>query len=131
MYVRTIKVPSSNGTINEYVRVVEAYREHGKVKQRTIADLGRKDVLQAILPKLERVLQGTPRLADEPEGDLDILQADTWGPVLAVRALFDQLGLWDILERVAPKTRGAVSLTERAFVLVANRLVRPHSEHGL
>lgn len=24
MYVRTIKVPSSNGTINEYVRVVEA-----------------------------------------------------------------------------------------------------------
>ena len=44
MYPRTVKVRSSNGTINEYVRVVEAYREDGKVKQRVVADLGRKDV---------------------------------------------------------------------------------------
>ena len=41
MYLRTVKVPSSNGNVNEYVRVVEAYRQDGKVKQRTIADLGR------------------------------------------------------------------------------------------
>ena len=45
MYVRTIKVRSSSGALNEYVRVVEAYRENGKVKQRVVADLGRKDVL--------------------------------------------------------------------------------------
>jgi hypothetical protein len=32
MYVRTIKVRSSNGSLNEYVRVVEAYRDSGKVK---------------------------------------------------------------------------------------------------
>ncbi len=25
MYVRTVKIPSSKGTVNEYVRVVEAY----------------------------------------------------------------------------------------------------------
>ena len=34
MYPRTVKIRSSNGTVNEYVRVVEAYRENGKVKQR-------------------------------------------------------------------------------------------------
>jgi hypothetical protein len=50
MYLRTIKVRSSNGMVNEYVRVVEAYRQDGKVKQRTIADLGRKDFLAEILP---------------------------------------------------------------------------------
>jgi transposase len=131
MYVRTIKVPSSNGTSNEYVRVVEAYRENGKVKQRTIADLGRKDLLLALLPKLERVLKGTPKLEDEPEGDVDILQADTWGPVLVVRTLFEELGLWNIFDEVTAKARGVVSFTDRAFVLVANRLVRPRSEHGL
>ncbi len=131
MYVRTIKVPSSNGTSNEYVRVVEAYRENGKVKQRTIADLGRKDLLVALLPNLERVLKGTPKLEGEPEGDVAILQADTWGPVLVVRTLFDELGLWNILDGVAAKARGDVSFTDRAFVLVANRLVRPRSEHGL
>ena len=131
MYVRTIKVPSSNGTINEYVRVVEAYREHGKVKQRTIADLGRKDVLLALLPQLERVVTGAPKLADAPEGDLAILHADTWGPVLVARTLFDEVGLWDILDGVAAKARGEVSFADRAFVLVANRLVCPKSEHGL
>ena len=58
MYLRTVKVPSSNGNVNEYVRVVEAYRQDGKVMQRTIADLGRKDVLAALLPQLQRLLLG-------------------------------------------------------------------------
>src|ERR1700682_3372060 len=95
MYPRTVKVRSSSGAVNEYVRVVEAYREDGKVKQRVITDLGRKDVLQALLPKLARVLRGEPRLADEP-GAVDILETATWGPVLLIRALFAQLGLWQI-----------------------------------
>ena len=56
MYVRLVKVPSSNGTVNEYVRVVEAYREGGKVKQRVVADLGRKDLLLEVLPGLRRLL---------------------------------------------------------------------------
>jgi transposase len=131
VYVRSVKVPSSNGTTNEYVRVVEAYRENGKVKQRTIAELGRKDVLLAVLPKLERLLKGLPKLLDEPDDDIDILQADTWGPVLAVRTLFEQLGLWSIFDGVERKARGDVSFADRAFVLVANRLIRPKSEHAL
>src|SRR6266446_2813979 len=48
MYPRTVKVRSSSGTVNQYVRVVEAYRDGGKVKQRVVADLGRKDLLVAI-----------------------------------------------------------------------------------
>ena len=40
MYPRTVKVRSTSGAVNEYVRVVEAYREDGKVKQRVVADLG-------------------------------------------------------------------------------------------
>ncbi len=58
MYLRTVKVRSSSGSINEYVRVVEAYRDNGKVKQRTLADLGRKDFLVEILPKLQWFLGG-------------------------------------------------------------------------
>jgi hypothetical protein len=38
MYLRIVKVRSSNGTVNEYVRAVESYREDGKVKQRVVAD---------------------------------------------------------------------------------------------
>ena len=135
MYVRTIKVPSSNGSVNEYVRIVEAYRHNGKVKQRVIANLGRKDLLQELLPKLERVLRGTPLVAGE-DIDVAILQTWTWGPVLVLRTLFDQLGLWQILDeslgRPRPREDAAqVPYADRVFVLVANRLTRPSSEHGL
>jgi transposase len=135
MFIRTVKVPSSSGAVNEYVRVVEAYRQDGKVKQRVIADLGRKDFLLALLPSLQRVLLGQPRLTEQP-ATVDILEAWTWGPVLVIRALFEQLGLWQILDRHLgqPKARddaAQVSYADRAFVLIANRLVRPSSEHGL
>ena len=135
MFIRTIKVPSSNGSINEYVRVVESFRQDGKVKQRVVADLGRKDLLQQLLPNLIRVLRGDPVLAGEGP-DVDILQAWTFGPTLVVRALFDQLGLGTILdERLGqPRPRddqARVPYADRAFVLVANRLIRPASEHAL
>jgi transposase len=130
MYLRTIKVRSSSGAVNEYVRVVEAYRDHGKVKQRTVADLGRKDLLAELFPKLKRLLGYENDSAAPPDNDLDILDASTWGPVLAVRALFDQLGLWTILDAELSKAQD-VPFADRAFVLIANRLIRPASEHGL
>jgi transposase len=133
MFIRTVKVPSSSGTTNEYVRIVESYREGGKVKQRTIADLGRKDVLASLLPQLERVLRGEASTRDAPLGQetpVDVLDALTWGPVLVVRALFEQLGLWPLLDELLG-TRNHEAVADRAFVLIANRLIRPTSEHGL
>jgi len=130
MYPRTVKIRSSNGTVNEYVRVVEAFRENGKVKQRVVADLGRKDLLVQMLPKLQRLLAGVESLdiADLPAPD--VLDASTWGPVLAVRILFDQLGLWKILDESLGQSKD-VPFADRAFVLVANRLIRPSSEHRI
>ena len=130
MYLRTVKVRSSSGTVNEYVRAVESYREDGKVKQRVIADLGRKDLLSAMLPRLQRLLQGDSEPDPTASTHPKVIDASTWGPILAIRTLFQQLGLWDILDRCLGRAKG-VSFTDRAFVLVANRLIRPTSEHGL
>jgi transposase len=130
MFPRTVKVRSSSGTVHEYIRIVEAFREGGKVRQRVVADLGRKDLLVEILPKLRRLLAGEP---DSDSGDPappQVRDASTWGPVFVARALFDQLGLWDILDQHLGKAKG-VPFTDRAFVLVANRLIAPASEHGL
>jgi transposase len=126
MYVRIVKVRSSSGSVNEYVRIVESFRQDGKVKQRVVADLGRKDVLAGLLPQLQRLLQG--QVAPEPNVALG--PAATWGPVLLVRALFERLGLWPILQELL----GAAAdgwWADRAFVLLANRLICPKSEHGL
>src|SRR5512135_1007384 len=130
MYPRTVKVRSSSGTLNEYVRVVEAYREDGKVKQRVVADLGRKDLLVDILPKLKRLLGGDVGQEDTTPADPQVVDASTWGPVLVVRALFDQLGLWAILDQNLGRAKD-VPFADRVFVLVANRLIAPASEHGL
>src|SRR5512147_2625025 len=130
MYPRTVKVRSSSGTINEYVRVVEAYRDGGKVKQRVVADLGRKDLLIDILPKLKRLLTGDGGQEDSTPTDPEVVDASTWGPILVVRALFDQLGLRSILDQKLGRAK-AVPFADRAFVLVANRLIAPASEHGL
>jgi transposase len=130
MYARTVKVRSSSGTVNEYVRVVEAYREGGKVKQRVVADLGRKDLLITVLPKLRHLLAGDDDSAADPTLDPLVIDASTWGPILVVRALFEQLGLWAILDQHLGRAKG-VPFADRAFALIANRLIAPASEHGL
>src|SRR3954463_7160131 len=130
MYPRPVRVRSSSGTIHEYVRVVEARREGGKVKQRVIADLGRKDLLIEILPRLKRLLTGAGGPEDSTPTEPEVGEASNWGPVLVVRALFDQLGLRSILDQNLGHAKG-VPFADRAFVLVANRLIAPASEHGL
>ena len=64
MFLRVVRAPSGKtGVKHEYVRVVEAYRDHeGKTQHQTIINLGRKDLLAAHLDldKLNRLLHGEP-----------------------------------------------------------------------
>src|SRR5271167_3148874 len=103
MFIRSVKIPSSNGSVNEYVRIVASVREHGKIKQEVIANLGRRDTLEAVLPQLIRFLKGEEepqQLARElgSAGPIEVLDASTWGPLLVARHFFDQLGLWQLLD---------------------------------
>jgi hypothetical protein len=77
------------------------------------------------------MLLGTPTPIGEDPDAIEVVDASTWGPVLAVRTLFDELGLWAIFEALLPRAKKGPSYVERAFVLLANRLIRPASEHGL
>ena len=52
--------------------------------------------------------------------------------MLATRAMWSELGLDTMLDQLArPDRRDAVRLSDRALVLVANRLAAPGSEHAL
>jgi hypothetical protein len=46
MYLRTVKAKGADGVEFEYIRLVEAYWENGHSKQRVVANLGRKDILE-------------------------------------------------------------------------------------
>jgi len=139
MFIRSIKIPSSNGTVHEYIRIVSSVREQGKVKQKVVANLGRRDTLEAVLPMLNRFLQGEGDVASllTEQGVIEPLDASTWGPSLVVRHFFKQLGLWKLLDagrrwpRLRPEEDPADDWVSRVLVLITNRLTRPASEHAL
>jgi transposase len=131
MFLRTVKARGRKGEKHEYLRLVETYREDGHTKQRVIINLGRKDLLAPHLDSLVRVLGGEGACSDWVRASqVKPDQAACWGSVLAARYLWRELGLDVILDN-GKKTAGGDSLEERAFVLVANRLCAPGSEHHL
>jgi transposase len=142
MFIRSIKVRSSSGDVHEYVRIVASVREDGRVKQKILANLGRRDTLEAVLPLLNRFLQGeddSEKLARElrETGPLEAIDASTWGPMLVVRHFVQQLGLWQLFDsgrrwsKLSPEEDPNDDWPSRAVALIANRLVCPSSEHGL
>src|SRR6516162_6035634 len=132
MFLRVVRATVSNGLRREYVRVVEAYRDQaGKTQHRTVLNLGRKDLLAAHLDltKLQRLLYGNDRSGSARREDIEAIGAWDWGPMLAARAMWRELGLDTMLDK--RERRDVVGLSDRALVLVANRLVSPSSEHAL
>jgi transposase len=115
------------------LRVVENYRnERGKKSQRVIANLGRledlrKGKLDELVGKLRKFCRKHWVVAEEVEDD----EAIRWGPILVARRLWEEMELDGIIQGLCAGRKGNGDVAERAFVLVANRLTEPGSEHGL
>jgi transposase len=138
MYLRTVKAKGADGVELEYLRLVEAYWDNGRSKQRVVANLGRKDLLAPHLESLIKLLGGAKQPTASSSGDAAIepTHAACWGPMLAARSLWRELGLENIVDALALKRlrrqkSGGPPLADRVLVLVANRLCRPGSEHAL
>jgi transposase len=133
MYFRVVRAAGAKGEQHEYVRLVESYRDKGKNKQRTVANLGRKDLLLPHLDSLVRVLRGEALPADCVRvGEVQAVQAWDWGPTLVAGQLWRELGLERIIDGLERRRSSKTArLSDRVFVLVANRLCVPCSEHGL
>src|SRR6516165_235175 len=98
MFLRVVRAASGkSGIKHEYVRVVEAYRDHeGKTRHQTIINLGRKDLLATHLDldKLGRLLHGDKPGKPSVEGDdVGAVGAWDWGPMLVATHLWRELGL--------------------------------------
>jgi transposase len=135
MFLRVVRAAGGKGVKHEYVRVVEAFRQNGKTRHRTVLNLGRRDLLAAHLDldKLMRLLHGEA-VADRAirREDVFAVAAWDWGPMLVAGHLWREFGLEATLDRLAaPTRREAATLSDRALVLVVNRLTAPGSEHGL
>jgi hypothetical protein len=104
-----------------YLQLVEGYRdERGRVRQRVVANLGRKERLkasgqaEALAAAFARV---DPPLAGTRRGV---------GPLLLVRRFCQRLGLREAVDRILPERRRAeLSVGEVVEALVASRLCSP------
>lgn len=119
MYVKRVTVRRGE-TSYVYLRLVEAYRDGGKVRHRVLANLGREDELKAS-GQLDQLAGSFARLDPPPWGT----RRDV-GPLLLVRHYLHRLGLVKLVDEAIPQ-RGRAQLTHGEVVaaLVANRLAAP------
>src|SRR5262249_61799231 len=96
MFLRVVRAAGGRGVKHEYVRVVEAYREHGKTRHRTVLNLGRRDLLAVHLDlnKLMRLLHGET-VSDDRVRREDVQAAAAWdfGPMLGAGHLWRGIGV--------------------------------------
>jgi transposase len=118
-----------------YVQLVESYRdEHGRVRKRTIATLGRLEQLRD--GALESVIDGLAKLSGTapPESgapaDIAFEPVRALGDVWALNELWNTLGLGE-LRRVFGRSRRRVDVETLLRVMVLNRLCDPESKLGV
>lgn len=124
MYARVQKIKRPNGQVDEYVQILESYREGKKVHQKVIANLGNKQVLKNQLGSLLKILN--PSLLRSSQSVEPQVSAP-YGVVFLVHHLFSELNLWEVLDGVSR----SAGFADRVALLVANRLSAPSSEHAL
>ena len=103
MFVRVKRSVQASGTY-EYLQIVASVREGTRVRQRVVGTLGRRDQLPP--QKIDRLIEHLRKLAS-PEGlrgirlsELVVQAAREYGPVLAARQLWHELGLDQLLRAV-------------------------------
>ncbi len=121
------------GKAYEYLDVAESRRIDGKVRRTILWTLGRRDRLdpdriKALIGLLQKLVS-PEGAASVPLAGLEIAAVREFGVVLAVRHLWQELGLDKLLSTLPHRT--AVPVEEAVFRMVVNRLVEPESKLGL
>lgn len=119
MYLKRVQVRRGRN-IYRYLKLVESYRDGGRVRQRVVANLGREDELKS--SGQLNALAGTLARLDPPL----VGQRRDVGPLLVVAAVVKRLGLATIVGRHLPEhRRSQLSPAEVVTALICNRLASP------
>ena len=128
MYIRTTK----NQRGHSYYHLVEAYRQDGKVKQRTLMSLGRvednriEELATAISKHLETI--NIFNLSKE----IDISDTYILGPLLVLGRLLETLGIKAVLQNVLLQhKRLRFDFEKVVFTQLCSRFIKPVSKLAL
>jgi len=128
MYIRTTK----NQRGHSYYHLVEAYRQDGKVRQRTLMSLGRvednriEELAAAISKHLETI--NIFNLSKE----IDISDTYILGPLLVLERMLETLGIKAVLQSVISQhKRLQFDFEKVVFAQLCSRFIKPVSKLAL
>lgn len=128
MYIKITK----NQRGDAYYHLVEAYREEGKVKQRTLMSLGRvednklEELSAAISKHLEAI--NVFNLAKE----IDISNTYVLGPLLVLERMMEVLGIDEVLQQIhSNHEKLKFDFRKIIFTQLSSRFIKPVSKLSL
>lgn len=133
MFVRVKRSVQESG-IYEYLQIVESVRDGARVRQRVIANLGRRDRLVAegsldgllvSLAKFSERLRVVEKVRTE---GIQAHAARSWGPALIFERLWREQGADELLRSLARGRRFGFDPERVAFALALQRLSAPGSD---
>ena len=130
MYYRIKSYTNKDGSKRHYLYLVETRRSGGRVRQVTLANLGRVDQITQLLPDLlQKLASFTDKLKviDRTKA-LKNQWVKEYGPVVVFDRLWRQLGLNDSVLKYLRKTKLGFDAERVLFSMVLNRLLEPKSE---
>jgi transposase len=130
MFIKTKRVRRANRGTYEYLTLVESVRIDGKNTHRTLYRLGEASALRES-GELDRIIAALQAHAERRYVEVDGLQVDDApmiGTMAAVRQLWDELGLEQLLTTIAIEAGVSWSLADAVFAMLAGRLVDPASK---
>ncbi len=131
-FLRTDEVTSSSGKTHKYLRIVESVREKGKVRQKTIANIGNIAVLRK---DIKQIVNGLLKACEEKPltfaGDGQLIGTKEYGVRYVAQAIWERLGLQEIMKRHLKKRGASVRYEGWSLMMVINKLSDPVSKLGI
>jgi transposase len=131
MFTRIKKFKNKDGSIREYLFIVENKWVNGKAKQNVIANLGRLD--KAMTGRVDSLMESVSKYASRQNlinacKDIEPLNSKTYGELIIFRKIWHRLGLDKLFKKYLKESNKEIDLTEAIFALVSNRLIAPSSK---
>ena len=122
-----IRVKKNSG--HEYLQVVDSRRIDGKVRQRVIGTLGRRDLLEksetldGLLASLGQFARHSAVLSEYRQGTVEELGTVSIGPGVVFGRLWEQLGVAEVLEELLAGRKFQFPVERAIFLTTLHRLM--------
>lgn len=135
MFIRIFKQKNKNGTVREYLALVESLYVDGKKKQKTIGYLGRLDEIIED-GTIDRLVSNLDKFTNKVQvimANKDISKSNDFilGAKLCVESLLHDIGILNIINNIIRNRKHEFDVKKSLIDIILNRLIDPLSKRGL